>query len=310
MNVEVTGYEDVSLPDDTFAALTVYAESGGTFKTTTTANTAKALSRKGLDVLVNDFDPQEGCLSYLFDLVDDKDNPDADNIVRHIGNRPRGDFDDLIRPSGEGFDVIPSHNSLLRFSEQIRQLEDQAKLHGDEDSFNEHAQLQQLFAENDVPSKYDVLLIDPQATPSPKLYNAIYATRTLLSPVETSGKGALSLDGLQELSEGLEQRLGINVGIAGVVPGNVGGTNISENYNEQLEAEAWDVPVVIGQRESLMKEMWEARATAYTVVEEEIQEGKPGARDVPERELETLAKYDRLADHIIDQYAPRQEVPA
>lgn len=310
MNVDITGYEDVSLPDGTFIAITVYAESGGTFKTTTTANVAKALTRKGLDVVVTDFDPQEGCLSYLFDLVDDKDDSDADNIVRHIGNRPKGDFENLIRPSGEGFDVIPSHNTLLNFSEQIRQLRDQADLHDDLDEFNEHAQLQQLFAKHDIPSKYDVLLIDPQATPSQKLYNAIYATRTLLSPVETSGKGALSLDGLEQLSEGLENRLGIDVGIVGVVPGNVGGTNISDSYNEQLENEPWDVPAVIGQRESLMQEMWEARATAYTVVEDEIHEGVAGARNVADRELKTLAKYDRLADHIIDQYVPQQEVPA
>lgn len=45
----------------------VYAESGGTFKTTMTANLAVALSRMDLDVLVLDLDPQTGNLTSLFD---------------------------------------------------------------------------------------------------------------------------------------------------------------------------------------------------------------------------------------------------
>ena len=308
MDIDVTGYTDVDLPDDVFLAITVYSEAGGTYKTTTTVNLAKALERKGLNVLVTDLDPQEGCLSYLFDLVDEKADPDADNLVWHVINQPKGDFEDLIRESGEGFDVLPSHDKLLEFNAQLQDMEAMADRMGGE--FNKYDKLQQVFAKNDVPQEYDVLLIDPQATPSAKLYNAIYATRTLLSPVEPSGKGSLSLDGLEGLVAGMEQRLDIGIGVAGVVPMNVGSTNASENYREQVEASQWDVPAVIGKRESLMAEMWDAQGSAYTVLEGEWKEGEAGTRTVRERELETLAKFDCLADHVIDQYVPVDKAEA
>jgi len=44
----------------------VYSESGGTYKTTMTANLAVALERMGQNTLVIDLDPQEGNLTSLF----------------------------------------------------------------------------------------------------------------------------------------------------------------------------------------------------------------------------------------------------
>jgi len=46
----------------------VYSESGGTYKTTMTANLAVAFERMGLNTLVLDLDPQEGNLTSLFDV--------------------------------------------------------------------------------------------------------------------------------------------------------------------------------------------------------------------------------------------------
>ena len=279
---------------------TVYSEAGGTYKTTTTANTAVAHARDGLDVLAIDMDPQEGSLSYIFDVDERKKEGDADNLVRHMIDRPDGDFGDLVRSTDEGVDVIPSHAMLENLSSLLdRAQEIEEMSHGADDyEYDRYQQLHQVLAENDVPEEYDVVMVDPQATASDALYNAIFATRTLVSPVELSGKGSLSLDGLDDLVWNLESELGIEVGVAAVVPGNVGRTRANARYRQELKDAGWDVPVVIGERESMMQEMWDAQASAFTVVEDAYVDGEPGERREREREQDTLEKYRELADHV------------
>lgn len=275
---------------------TVYSEAGGTYKTTTAANTAVAHTRRGLDVLLIDLDPQEGSLSYIFGVDDEKHDGDADNLVRHLIKRPNGEFDDLIRKTEEGPDVLPSHAMLERLSsllDRAKEIEEMSNA-----NFNRHERLLEVLIENNVPDRYDVIIIDPQATASDALYNAIYATRTLVSPVELSGKGSLSLDGLDDLVTNLENDLEINVGVAAIVPGNVGRTRANERYKKELKENGWDVPVLIGERESLMQEMWDARGSAFKVYDDGYVEGEPNQRRKREREKETLDQYDELATHV------------
>lgn len=278
---------------------TVYSEAGGTFKTTTVSNTAVALSRQGYDVLVIDLDPQEGSLSYVFDVADDRSDSGADNLVLHMIDRPKGEFRELIRSTEEGIDVLPAHNmleDLTSFLDRAAELEEMSNPDGGE--YERYAQLHRVLAENSVQEDYDAILIDPQATASDALYNAIYATRTLMSPVELSGKGKLSLDGLEDLVHNLEDHLEIGVGVVAVVPGNVGKTRANKRYQEVLEDQEWPVPVTIGERESLMNEMWDAQGSAFKVVEEAYVEGVPGKRRDRPHEQETLEKYEQLAEHL------------
>jgi cellulose biosynthesis protein BcsQ len=279
---------------------TVYSEAGGTYKTTTTANTAIAHARDGLDVLAIDLDPQEGSLSYIFDVDEDERDGDADNLARHMIDRPNGPFEPLVHTTHEGVDVIPSHAMLENLSSLLdRAQEIEEMSHGADDyQYERYRQLHRVLAENDVPESYDVVVIDPQATASDALYNAIYATRTLVSPVELSGKGSLSLAGLDDLVWNLERELEIEVGVAAVVPGNVGRTRANARYREELEDAGWEVPVVIGERESLMQEMWDAQASAFEVVESAYVDGRAGRRREREREQETLEKYRELARHL------------
>lgn len=279
---------------------TVYSEAGGTYKTTTAANTAVSHARHGYDVLLVDLDPQEGSLSYIFEADEDKKDGDADNLVRHMIDRPNGDFADLVHETDEGVDVVPSHAMLENLSSLLDRAQEIEEMSHDSDTFayNRYHQLHRVLAENGVPDEYDVLVIDPQATASDALYNAIYATRTLVSPVELSGKGSLSLEGLDDLVWNLEAELDIEVGVAAVVPGNVGRTRANARYRQQLEDAGWDVPVLVGERESMMQEMWDARSSAFTVVEEAYVDGTPGERRERDREKETLEKYHDLATHL------------
>ncbi|WP_435361829.1 ParA family protein [Haloarchaeobius sp. DFWS5] len=276
---------------------TTYSEAGGVGKTTLAANLAVALARQDLDVLCIDLDPQEGSLSYVFDVDDDRDDGSADNLVRHIIGRPKGDFDDLVRETEHGIDVVPGHNMLENLTANLmRAAEMEEDMHPDSDyEWPKHEQLHRVLAENDVPSQYDVIICDPQATAGDALYNAIYATRSILLPVELSGKGALSINGLEDLVDGLERGVGINVGVLGVVPVGFKRTNTQQNHLEELEESTFEIPAVLKERASLMQNMWDYQASAYTVLEDHRE---PNG----DYELDTLEKFDGLADHIRRQF--------
>lgn len=288
----------------------VYAESGGTYKTTTTANLAVALNRMGLDVLAIDLDPQEGNLTTLFDVGEHRSDPEADNIVRHILEMPDGDFEDLIETSGEGIDIIPSHDMLGDFTSNLEQkisYESQMK-NIDADDYDRYGLLYTLLWETErIQDSYDAILIDPNARAEDLLYNAIYATRTLIAPVRPAGKGSLSLDGLEELVTNMHQELDIEVGLSCVIPQGVGQTNAHKQYRDQfLQTDEFETPVAIADRESMMDAMWEARGSAFKVVEERWKTfeaddemvSEPGKRRVRDREIETLENLWNLAGFV------------
>ena len=285
----------------------VYSESGGTFKTTMTANLAVALERMGLDTLVLDLDPQEGNLTSLFDVGENRGNPDADNLVKHILEMPDGDFQDLIETSDEGVDIIPSHDMLGDFTSNLEQKisYETGMKNMNRDEYPRYELLYNLLWEREkLHEEYDAVLIDPNARAEDLLYNAIFALRTLVAPVKPAGKGNLSLEGLDELVGNMERELDIEIGLSCVVPCGVGQTNAHKQYQKQFEnTGAFDTPVTIGNRESLMDAMWEARGSAFKVVEERWKTferdgemvSEPGQRRIRDREVETLRKLYELA---------------
>ena len=285
----------------------VYSESGGTYKTTMTANLAVALERMGLNTLVIDLDPQEGNLTSLFDVGEHRNDPDADNLVKHILDMPDGDFHELIETTDEGVEIIPSHDMLGDFTSNLEQKisYETGMKNMSRDEYPRFELLYELlWNKQQLQEEYDAVLIDPNARAEDLLYNAIFALRTLVAPVKPAGKGNLSLEGLEELVGNMETQLDIEIGLSCVVPSGVGQTNAHQQYQQQFEeTAAFDTPVTIGNRESLMDAMWEARGSAFKVVEERWKtfekDGKmvsePGQRRVRDRELETLRKLYELA---------------
>ncbi len=131
--------------------------------------------------------------------------------------------------------------------------------------------------------------------------------RTLVAPVKPAGKGNLSLEGLEELVTNMGTQLEIEIGLSCVVPSGVGQTNAHKQYYKQFdETDDFDTPVAIDYRESLMDTMWEARGSAYKVIEERWKTfeedgemvSKPGHRRIRDRELETLRDIYELAAFI------------
>jgi len=291
-------------------ATVVYSESGGTYKTTTTANLAVSFERMGLDTCVIDLDPQEGNLTSLFDVGASRSDPDADNLVKHILGMPDGEFTDLIETADEGVDVIPSHDMLGDFTSNLEQkiAYETGMKNMTEDEFPRYELLYDLlWNEHSLNERYDAILIDPNARAEDLLFNAIYALRTLVAPVKPAGKGNLSLDGLDELVTNLSSELDIEVGLSCVVPSGVGQTNAHQQYTEQFATtDEYETPIVLPNRESLMDAMWEARGSAFKVLEERWKthskdgsmESEPGERRVRDRELETARDIYALAAFI------------
>lgn len=275
---------------------TVYSEAGGVGKTTIAANLAVAHARDGDRVLVIDMDPQDGCLSYLLDVDVDRAAGGVDNLARHLIGRPEGPFEDLVCEAEHGVDVVPSHNMLERLTELLlKTAELEEDTHPDPDyEFPEHEQLLRVLREAGVPEAYDVLVVDPPATAGPHLYNALYATRNLVIPLELSGKGEQSVEGLRDLVDGLEAELGINVGVLAAVPNEVKHTSDQRAYRERLEALGFDVPVAIGDRTSMFEGCWRRQCSAFTFVEDH----RSRRRDY---EIETLEQFDDLAAHLARQ---------
>lgn len=285
----------------------VYSESGGTYKTTMTANLAVALERMGQNTLVIDLDPQEGNLTSLFDAGRRRNDPDADNLVKHVLDMPDGEFRDLIETTEEGVDIVPSHDMLGDFTSNLEQ-KISYEIGMRNMSREEYPRFELLYdllwEREELYEEYDAVLIDPNARAEDLLYNAIFALRTLVAPVKPAGKGNLSLEGLEELVGNMERQLDIEIGLSCVVPSGVGQTNAHRQYQERFEeTESFATPVTIGNRESLMDAMWEARGSAFKVIEERWKTferdgemvSEPGQRRVRDREVETLRKLFELA---------------
>ncbi|MFC5369205.1 ParA family protein [Salinirubrum litoreum] len=265
-------------------AYSTYSEAGGVGKTTTAANLAVAHARAGLKPLVVPLDPQDGDLSRLFGVDEDRTEP-VDNLVRHMIRRPKGDFGDLVR-TVEGVDVVPEHNMLSDVGEYLQREKDQAEAMGE--AFGVHAQLLRVLREAGVPDEYDVLICDPPATEGPHLYNAIHATRSLVIPVEPSAKGRAAVEGLEALVAGLEEQLEVDVGVLAAVPIGFKNTRDQQTILGEIE---YDIPEVIGERASLMEGCWMQQCSAFRYV----REFRDRTRDY---EVETLAQFDRIARHL------------
>lgn len=286
---------------------TVWSEAGGVGKTTFSVTLAAAHARRGQRVLVIDMDPQNGGLTNHFGADDCRDDPEADNLVRHMVERPKGDFDDLVVPVGENLDLVPGHNMLESLERNLtRAAEMEEDMHDANYRWPKEKQLRRVLADADVPAAYDVLIIDPPATVGQHIYNSIYATSNLLIPAELSAKGAESVDGLEDVVANIEETLDdIEVGILGVVPNKYSNTNVQEAYFEQLADHEFAVaPVTIRERGSMFGDAWDNQVSIFELAEDDEY------RDIRDYERETLEKFDALAEFVTEQFERPAEVEA
>jgi chromosome partitioning protein len=270
-------------------AYTTYSEAGGVGKSTLAANLAAAHTQHGRDVLVIDLDPQQGSLTYLLGIAAPRDDGEADNIARHLIDRPKGRFSELIHETPFDFDILPSHNMLEQLPKLLTKAEEMAE--DLEEPFDPNDRLRQVLADTTVPQDYDTVIVDPPATAGPHLYNAVTATRSLVLPVEPTGKGIQSIEGIQDMVVNLEDALGFDVGVLAIVPNGVGQTTKQVEYIEQIQELGYDAPVTLRKRSALFEGCWDEQCTAFHFVGYH----RNRRRDY---EIDTLDKLRDLAVHI------------
>lgn len=269
-------------------AYTIYSEAGGVGKSTLAAALATAHADHGRDVLAIDLDPQQGSLTYLLGVDAPRGDGDADNIARHLINRPTGSFGEIVEATDYGFDLVPNHDMLENLPSLLSRAEEMAEDLGEYFAPNER--LLDVLADAGVMDDYDTILVDPPATAGPHLYNAIYATRSLVVPVEPTGKGMQSVEGLTDVVMNLSDSLDIDVGVLAVIPNGVGSTSDQQKYLKRIRDLGYQAPVAIADRSSLFEGCWDSQLPPARYVEE--------VRDAYDYEKKTLAQLDDLATHI------------
>jgi chromosome partitioning protein len=269
-------------------AYTIYSEAGGVGKTTLAASLATAHADHGRDVLAIDLDPQQGSLTYLLGVDAPRNDGDADNIARHLIDRPLGPFADIVQKTDYGFDLVPNHDMLENLPSLLSRAEEMAEDLGEYFAPNER--LFEVLVDAGVMEDYDTIVVDPPATAGPQLYNAIHATRSLVVPVEPTGKGMQSVEGLEDVVINLQDSLDIDIGVMAVIPNGIGSTSDQQKYLERIRDLGFDAPVAIADRSSLFEGCWDTQLPAAYYVQE--------VRSAYDYEEETLAQLDELATHI------------
>ncbi|RDI71982.1 ParA family protein [Halopelagius longus] len=262
-----------------------YTEAGGVGKTTLAANLARAHHDHNRNVLVIDLDPQDGDLTYLLNVDDERKSDNVDTLTHHLAGIGQGPVEHLIQTTEEDIDIIPAHNSLANLGDWFAQAEERF------DDFNRHTRLLTILRNAGIQQRYDTLIIDPPATEGPQLYNALAASQNLVIPIELSGKGKQSIEGLSSLVRALEQEINTTIGVLAVVPDGIKHTTDQSHYRKEIESLGFDVPVVIGERASLFEGCWRRQCTAFRFVEEH-RHRKRGYEE------ETLEKIHELAEFL------------
>lgn len=269
-------------------AYTIYSEAGGVGKTTLAASLATAHAEHDRDVLAIDLDPQQGSLTYLLGVDAPRNDGDADNIARHLIDRPLGPFADIVQETDYGFDLVPNHDMLENLPSLLNRAEEMAEDLGE--FFAPNERLFEVLVEAGVMEDYDTIVVDPPATAGPQLYNAIHATRSLVVPVEPTGKGMQSVEGLEDVVINLQDSLDIDIGVMAVIPNGIGSTSDQQKYLERIRDLGFDAPVAIADRSSLFEGCWDTQLPAAHYVQE--------VRNAYDYEKETLGQLDDLATHI------------
>jgi len=240
---------------------TVTSEAGGVGKTTLAATLAHAHTHHGHNVLVIDLDPQQASLTYLLDIPTPRNDADADNIARHLIDKPQGSFDDLIHETTYGFDVVPSHSMLESLPSLLTKAETIADDIGEE--FEPNLRLRRVLKQANITNQYDTLIIDPSPKAGPGLYNAVAATGSVVVPIEPTEKGVEAVDGLRDIVSNLSDALNLDVGVLAIVPIGVGRTGQQDECVERIRKLGYNVPVEIRERSSLFEGCWKKQCTAF-----------------------------------------------
>jgi chromosome partitioning protein len=271
------------------SAVTIWNDSGGVGKTTTTVNVAETLARRGEDTLVIDLDPQYGGLTDHAGYEAALDHPQYD-ITDVLLNGSRT-IDELVisedGSDGLSWDLIPAHKSLEEFDGKLT-----ATLGPKEHRL---LPLRKSIEEAALHEKYNYILVDCRASRGPLVANAIAATLNVLIPTELSRKGSTAVDGLVDYVQNLQRKLRgssefpdtLKTGVTAIIPNNAAKTgqltnSEKEALNYLLQEHRGLMPQFYVPSRAVLQDAWtQQMPLAEFVEEDEGRELRPNEKDLP-----------------------------
>lgn len=259
--------------------ITIWSESGGVGKTTTTLNLAAALTNTEQRVLVVDLDPQPASVTDHAGHGHAKTNDGP-----HLRDALLDDsvsLQDIIIPGD--YDIVPAHEALSTLEGAARD----ARI-----TMAEFLLKSELATVSD---EYDFVLIDPPATLSLLVDNALIASDHVLIPTELTPKGERSVDGVLDTVTALETQLqraqpDFSLEILGVLPNRVEKNTVTSAVRDRLDAR--DVPVipVTIPDYNVFQKSWDAHTDIFAYA---------AASDLRPYQEAVLDSYSDLAAHVI-----------
>lgn len=240
--------------------LTIWSESGGVGKTTTTLNLAAALGQNGHDVLMVDFDPQPASLTDFAGYPDQKDADVDATIVDALLDDTVGVADICIED--ELFDLVPAHESLASLERRVQA--EQISM----------AEFLLRSALEPIETAYEFILIDPPATLNLLVDNALIASGNVLIPMEMTRKGERSVKGVVETVEALETQLQraqpeFTLNVVGVLPNKVSGSVLNQEVQTSLEEAGIELLPITIPDYNVMEKAWDARLDIFRFADHE-----------------------------------------
>jgi chromosome partitioning protein len=239
--------------------ITIWSESGGVGKTTTTLNLAAALGKQEKDVLIIDLDPQPASITDHAGYQDAK-NGDVDVSLSDVLLDDDVGLSDVIIED-ELFDLAPAHESLASLETTVRAQQISTA------EFLLRAEL------GKVEDEYDFVLIDPPATLNLLVDNALIASGNVLIPMEMTRKGERSIEGVLETVTAIESQLqraqpDFSLNVIGVLPNKVDGSTLNQEIQGTLEdVEDVDLLPITVPSYNVMEQTWNAHLDIFRYAE-------------------------------------------
>lgn len=262
--------------------ITVWSESGGVGKTTTTLNIAAALSEKDQDVLICDLDPQPASLTdytgYLETITDD-DNTLTDALL----NKDVPVTDIVIEE--EYYDIVPSDSSLANLESII---------HSEGISMGEFLLQSEL---GKIESQYDFVVLDPPATLNILVDNALIASQDVLIPMEMTDKGKRSVHAVKDTVTSLEDQIqrarpDFTINIKGIIPSKTENTRMNSDIKDELQNEL-SIPIFETEipNYDVLNKAWQSNMNIYEY---------DADKSLQEYEQTILDSYDAISEKILN----------
>lgn len=268
--------------------ITIWSESGGVGKTTTTLNLAAALSRQDQRVLIVDLDPQPA--SVTDHAGQSRHKTSASPNLRDVLLESAVELQDIIIP-GESFDIVPAHEDLATLEAAAR------------DSRMTMAEFLLKTELTTVEENYDFVLIDPPATLSLLVDNALIASDHVLIPTELTPKGERSVSGVLDTVSALETQLkraqpDFELDVLGILPNRVENSTVSRGVRDRLTV--LDTPIIPLDVSdyNVFQKSWDARMDIFEYAE------TYGLRPYQESVLDA---YEALSQYVLDETTDQSE---